>query len=132
MRSLLEVLVRPLVELVERRGRAGHAYVKVLARLYADRRGFAQELAMSHFGDTLGELGERLVEAAPHVSRNVLGRRIALCSQAVLDTLASPQPFAVTEEAPAPTDPREIAAELLDFLEGGLVAPITTREADAA
>jgi AcrR family transcriptional regulator len=122
--ELLEVLVLPLVELVERRRRAGPAYIRLIARLFSDRKSLAYELAMRHFGEVHHELGAQLARALPDVPPAMLARRIALCIQAVLTTLSDPRPLQLAHEAGVPAaDVADVARELVDFLAGGLSAP---------
>ncbi|MEZ4217806.1 MAG: TetR/AcrR family transcriptional regulator [Myxococcota bacterium] len=133
VRRLLGVLVDPLVELVLREPRAGRAYVRLLARLYADRKADAYALAMRHFGEVHTELGHHLARALPDVPPPVLARRIALCVQATLATLADPAPYAVARAAGVPPDaPDAVARELVDFMAGGLCAPAGARGDEVA
>lgn len=121
--SLLGVLVLPLVELLERKPRAGRAYVRLLSRLYSDRKFVAYELAMRYFGDVHRELGLELARAIPDVPPAVLTRRIAVCVQTSLAMLADPEPYEVGREAGVPSDaPEVVARELVDFMAGGLRA----------
>lgn len=118
---LLGVLVLPLVELVEKTPRAGRAYVRLLARLYSDRKFVAYELAMRYFGDVHRDLGIQLAKAIPEVPHDILARRIALCVQVALSTMADPEPYEVAREAGVPPEsPEAIASELVDFMAGGL------------
>ena len=121
--SLLGVLVLPLAELLERKPRAGRAYMRLLSRLYSDRKLVAYELAMRYFGEVHRELGRELVRAIPDVPPAVLTRRIAVCVQTSLAMLADPEPYESSHEADVPSaSPEAVARELVEFMAGGLRA----------
>jgi AcrR family transcriptional regulator len=126
VRRLAEVLVLPWAE-VAVGGRAGRAYIKVLAKLWADRRALVSSIVTAHFGDGYREIGERLARALPEIPRPVLNRRTAFLVQSALTTLGDPDVFeaARSQDDAAPSEAEQIA-ELLDFLVGGLSAPVGT------
>jgi AcrR family transcriptional regulator len=131
--DLLGVLVLPLVELLEKSPRAGRAYVRLLSRLYSDRKLVAYDLAMRYFGEVHRDLGIQLAKAIPELPHDVLARRISLCVQTTLATLADPEPYAVTVQAGvAPQAPQYIASELIDFMAGGLRAAAHAQAANDA
>ena len=62
----------------------------------------------------------------------MLARRIALCVQLTLATIADAQPYEVAREAGVPPDaPEAIARELVDFMAGGLRAAAAGTQAQA-
>jgi len=124
LRALVEVLVLPVAEIALHGGRAGHAYVKLLARLYADGDPFVSDFVLTHFGDLYREIGGRIERALPGIPRPVLHRRIALVVQGTLRALAESEAHGdLAGESAAPGDAQRVR-ELIDFLLGGLTAPV--------
>ena len=122
LRGIVEALALPWAEVALDGGRAGRAYVKLLARLQADGHRFVGDVVMSHFGDTYREIGERAARALPELPRPVVYRRLAIVVQSALHNLAVGNRADRNAEAPPARDDEQIS-ELVDFLLGGLSAP---------
>ncbi len=120
VRRMVEVIAIPWAELIEREGESGRAYVKLMAKLYADGRAFISDFVTARFGESYREIGDRVERALPGVPRPVLNRRLVLVLQAALSALADSNAFAVSGDVLPP--PRESLEELVDFLTAGLRA----------
>ena len=121
VRGLVEALVLPSAELALHGGSSGRAYVKLLARLYADGHRFVSDIVMSHFGDTYREIGERAARALPELPRPVLNRRLVVVVRTALHWLAAADVLGALDGGDA--DDEQRIEEIIDFLVGGLSAP---------
>lgn len=124
VRAVVEVLVRPWAEIALCDGAPGRAYLRLVARLWADRGAMVSGIALRSTAERYAAVGERLAAAVPQLPRSVLERRAALVVQSAVSILADPDFFAAAGQ------PREalpgdasLVEELIDFLAGGLCAP---------
>lgn len=124
LRALVEVLTLPWAEIALGGGRAGRAYVKLLARHYADGDSCVSDFIATHFGDLYREIGARFERALPELPRPVLHRRIGLVVQGTLHALAETETFGALAGKSEALDDDERVGELIDFLLGGLTAPV--------
>jgi AcrR family transcriptional regulator len=124
LRGLVEALVLPWAEIALGGGRPGHAYVKLLARLYADGDAFVSEFVTHHFSDIYQEFGARTERALPDLPRPVLHRRLVLVVQGMLHALAESEIHGALAGGSSTIDDDQRTRELIDFLLGGLCAPI--------
>jgi AcrR family transcriptional regulator len=124
LRGLVEALVVPVAEIALGGGRPGHAYVKLLARLYADGDAFVSEFVANHFGDLYREIGARAERALPDLPRAVLHRRLVLVVQGTLHALADSEIQGTLAAESSSIDDGQRVRELIEFLLGGLSAPI--------
>ncbi|NQT73660.1 MAG: TetR/AcrR family transcriptional regulator [Chloroflexi bacterium] len=126
VRSLIGTLVLPLAELIDSKGNSGLAYVKMLAHLFNERPDLIWTVFMKYNSDNRTRQAEGIVRALPHISVEVLDRRQTLATAAALHWLANPIYFTMEGpdviQRPGGT---EIVSELIDFLAGGLSAPLT-------
>lgn len=124
VRSVVEIIVLPLAEMIAEPGASGRAYIRLLARVYADRKSLVSDMVMSHFGDYYRELGGWLARALPHIPKRVRDRRMSLVVGSSLHTLADSDPFYATELDESELTLLEEVAELIDFGVGGLCGAV--------
>lgn len=123
-RGVVGVLVRPWAELALHGGGPARAWLRLVARLWAQRRALVSGVALNLFPESYAALGEHLVAAAPGVPRAALERRAALIVQSAVSILADPQFFAAAGQPRAQLPGEDaLVEELIDFLAGGLGAP---------
>lgn len=126
VRSLIDTLVLPLAELIDSTGSSGQAYVGMLARFFHERPDLIWTAFVEHNNENRIRQYEGLKKALPDIPEEVIGRRQTLATAAALHWLANPVRF--TEEGPQDTQNpvvEELVSELIDFLAGGLSAPLT-------
>ncbi len=126
VRSLIDTLVLPLAELIDSTGASGQAYVGMLARFFHERPDLLWTAFTKHNNENRIRQYEGMKKALPDIPEEVLGRRQTLATAAALHWLANPVRF--TEEGPQETQSpvaKELVSELIDFLSGGLSAPIS-------
>ncbi len=126
VRSLIETLVIPLTELIEREGASGQAYVDMLARLFQERPDLVWDAFMEHNKENQARQTEGMIKALPGIPADVLGRRQTIAIAAALNWLANPVHF--TMDGPDFTQQsagEALISELVDFLSAGLSAPVT-------
>ncbi len=129
VRSLIETLVQPLAELIDSAGSSGQAYVAMLARFFHERPDLLWTAFMKHNQENMARQAKDMVKALPHIPEEVLGRRQTIGMAAALHWLANPVHF--TREGPQEAHKaiaEESVSELIDFLAGGLSAPLTQAE----
>ncbi len=129
VRSLIGTIVMPLAELIDSAGSYGLAYVKMLAHLFHERPDLVWTVFMKYNSENRARQSEGIIRALPHIPAEVLDRRQTLATAAALHWLSNPIYF--TMEGPDVTqqpEMSELVSELVDFLAGGLSAPLTQVE----
>ena len=118
--KLARLFVEPLISTesddVERQA----VELRLLARAFTEQRGLVQDLTLKHFGELMYALGDLLGEALPELSTDVKQRRIRFCVQTAVETLSGPE----METARSTAERDALVSELIDFLAGGLEAPV--------
>lgn len=122
-RAVVETIVVPLVELIEADPEQGRDYVRVVARLYADRSPTLWRVVLGAFLQGVDRLDSMLAAANPDVPRDVLLVRRTLAMQTILQGLPFEPPPALEPGARArPVDPVGV---LVDFVTAGISAPVS-------
>jgi len=113
--AVVEALVLPLAELVDREGDSGRSYVHFVARLLVDRSPALTRIAAEQFPTGVERLVALLQGSVPAVPAAVLTFRVQLA-------------FTTIFHAVADMADRGGAAALVDFVAGGLGAPVSSAE----
>lgn len=121
-REVLDVLVRPLAELVSREGEGGRRYVRLLSRLQADGDMLSQRFVGERFGASVARLEPLLQRALPDLPSSLVRLRLGLSIELLLRSLAGWQALATQMHA-GTLSLDEFVESLLDFLTGALEAP---------
>ena len=123
IRGLVEALVLPVAELIAREGEPGLRYVRLSARLFADRSPLLARLRETRFRDDFLRISQILQELTPGVPRGALGLRMEIAVHIILHTLGDPRaldPLAVAGPRGAAGCPS--VSVLVDFVAAGLSA----------
>lgn len=120
-RELLEVLVRPLAELMTREGEGGRRYVHLLSRLQAEG-GMDRAFVVRRFGQGVARLEPLLQAALPELPASVVRLRLGLAIELLLRGLAGWETLS-DQVASKDLTLDEFVGVLLDFLTGALEAP---------
>lgn len=124
VRSLIEVLILPLSELIHREGRAGLSYVRAFAGLLHDQPDLVWNIIDKYNAENMQRVQDGLSKALPDLLPGVLRHRLVIGGEALIYCLANPANF--TLDAPG-EDGRpsldEFVSQLVDFLAGGFSAP---------
>jgi len=127
IREIAEALVMPLAEMVLEEGAAGQRYVRFLARLYADRSELLWKVTSGYFMEALAPFANLIARVRPELPSEVINLRLTAAVHTMVQTLAdigsAPRPWQqeLPEEA---RDPQLLIESLLDFIAGGLAAPM--------
>ena len=126
VRSLIETFVLPLAELIASAGSSGQAYVGMLARFFHERPDLLWTAFVKHNNENRIRQYEGMIKALPDIPEDMLRRRQTLATAAELHWLANPVRFTMEElqETQGPVA-EESFSELIDFLAGGLSAPLS-------
>lgn len=126
VRELVDILVLPLARKVIEEGEAGLRYVRLLARLYADRSPQIERIT----GDTASAPANftpvLMSRALPGIPPEVLSWRMHAASHAMLHSLArldEPQPGMPEDDAGRRAFQWRRVRALIEFICGGLAAP---------
>jgi hypothetical protein len=116
-RDLMQAMMQPLVELMERDGEAGERYLRMLCRLQADGE-LEGRFDSFRYGEAVGRLEPLFEKACPDLAPDERRIRLRLALDLMLRGLANWSGFAErlrgSDALPA------FVAVLLDFLAGGL------------
>ncbi len=129
VRDVVDALLDPMTELLDREGEAGRRFIRFLARLQSDRTGVIQKLEKEYFPDVLGRIGKMLRAACPHLPDKERGRRITMMLDAMLQSLSNSDGMIEEWIDPwATVEVKDYVASLKDFLVGGLSAAMTGKK----
>ncbi len=124
VRGLMRVMIEPLAELALSPGEAGQRYVRLIARLYADRSPILEEVSKSYRHVT-SRYPRILYAAEPLQSQAALDIKFEMANHATLQMLAD-----LTNEARswlredlAQTDSAAVIELLVDFTSHGISGP---------
>lgn len=117
VRSILDALVRPMVELLASDGEGGHRYLRLIYRLQADGDLFTLFPA-GRLAGGVDRLAPMLCRALPEIPPSIVEIRLTLVIDIMLRSLALTPPDA------GPSMDEQMCG-LLDFLTGALEAPCT-------
>ena len=119
--GLMRVMIEPLAQLALSGGDAGQRYVRLIARLYADRSPILEEVSRDYRHVTSRYPGI-LYAAEPQQSRAALDIKFEMANHATLQMLAD-----LTNEARSwlredleKTDPAAVVELLVDFTSHGI------------
>ncbi len=99
--------------------------LRLLARSFTEQRSLVEDLTLKHFGDLMYTLGDLLSKALPDLSFDVKCQRMRFCVQAALETLSGSEMEVASQHGDAARE--RLGIDLIDFLAGGLEAPMSTR-----
>ena len=121
LRPILEAFVEPALAMSQYR-HGGGAFVRVVARAYAEKNDGLRKFLSDHYGHVLREFGKAIATCVPGLSKEELYWRLDFLAGALTYAMADfgliKRPSDVTEAAH-----RERAArELIDFAEAGIRA----------
>jgi AcrR family transcriptional regulator len=120
-REILEVLIRPLAELLASEGDGGRRYVRLLSRLQADG-GVDHRFVAERFGGGVARLEPLLQRALPEQAPGLVRLRLGLAIELLTRSLASWEQLAQQMRS-GEFALDEFVEVLLDFLTGALEAP---------
>ncbi|HSX63949.1 MAG TPA: TetR family transcriptional regulator [Pseudoxanthomonas sp.] len=121
LEPILAAFVEPALALAQDR-HGGGAFVRVIARAYAEKNDSLRQFLSDHYGHVLRDFGKAIAACVPELSKEELYWRLDFFSGALTYAMADfgliKRPVGVTE-----TTHRERAArELIRFVEAGLRA----------
>lgn len=123
VRHLVEVLVRPLADLLVESPEVGRRHVQLLAWIFVSRANALHTVIRERFAQAFGRWFQLLSEALPDVPSDVLATRVWILSESVVHGLAkAPGPDVHSEST---LGPEAYLATLIDTLSAGLSAPAT-------
>ncbi len=119
--DIITTLVAPLARFALQGGDEGAAYVRFIARLYADRSPILEEVSL-RYQQVNGVYPGLLQRALPQQEPAALSLRLAMANHAMLQTLADLTAPSRAWLQPADTelDTEQIIAMLIDFMSSGL------------
>ena len=121
LRAVLAAFVEPALALAQDR-QSGGAFVRVIARAYAEKNDNLRKFLSDHYGHVLREFGKAIGACIPGLSKEELYWRLDFFSGALTYAMAD---FGLIKRPPGVTEAahRERAArELIRFAEAGLRA----------
>jgi hypothetical protein len=120
-RDIVAALVVPLAELVSERGVGGERYLRFLARAFEERE-LDFEFVRTRFASGTEPLEPLLLRALPELPVERLRLRLAFALEGLLRGLANRTQLHGWRDDAAQLDMPSYAAELIDFITGGLEA----------
>jgi AcrR family transcriptional regulator len=124
LRTLLEILFRPIADLIETAGSGVHPFVRVMARNLVEPPPFMEKVVLAEFGPAFARFAPHLLRALPHLDRAALLWRARFVIGAANVTFGRMQLVERRlRELGAPTDGETILRQLVAFAEAGLLAP---------
>lgn len=122
--EIVDVIVDPMVYLLEEKGEAGRRFLRFLARLQSDRTRPDREVEYKYHPELADRMGRWIREACPGLSEDERTLRIAMVTDTMLQTLSNAD--FMTEEwrsGEHEAKLRLFVAQLKAFLAAGLGAP---------
>ena len=128
LRTLLEILFRPIADLIETAGAGVHPFVRVMARNLVEPPPFMEKVILAEFGPAFARFAPHLLRALPHLDQATLLWRARFVIGAANVTFGRMQLVERRlRELGAPTDGETILRQLVAFAEAGLLAPEPAR-----
>ena len=123
-RSVMDALLRPMVELLAQEDEAGRRYVRLLARLQSDGE-LDEAFVMARYRAGIDRVEPLLQRALPEHPASLVRLRLLLCIELFMRALADWPTLAATWRDDEPALSLDaFVASLTDFLCGGLEAPV--------
>lgn len=133
LRTLLEILFRPIAALIDTAGPGVHPFARIMARLIVEPPPFMEKIVATEFGPVIARFVPHVLRALPHLDQATLLWRARFLLGAANVTFGR---MRLIErrllEIGAPTDGDTILAQLVAFAEAGLVAPAPSSLASPA
>lgn len=124
LRTLLDMLLRPIAELSDTAGTEVHPFVRVMARNLVETPAFMEKVVLAEFGPAVGRFVPHLLRALPHLDQASLLWRARFVIGAANITFGRMQLVERRlRELGTPTDGETILRQLVAFAEAGLLAP---------
>ena len=124
LRTLLDVIFRPIADLIESAGAEVHPFVRVMARNLVETPAFMERVIPEEFGPAAARFTPHLLRALPHLDRATLLWRARFVIGAANVTFGRMQLVERRlRELGARTDGETILRQLVAFAEAGLLAP---------
>lgn len=121
LRAVLAAFVEPALALAHEKHNGG-AFVRVIARAYAEKNDNLRKFLSDHYGHVLREFARAIATCLPSLSKEQLYWRLDLLAGALTYAMADfgliKRPTGITEEAHR----QRAAAELIQFAEAGFRA----------
>lgn len=125
-RDIVDLIVDPMIELLERKGEAGRRFLRFIARLQSDRTGIHRSEEDKYFPEVRDHLRVLLRQACPGVSNTELQLRTTMMIDTMLQSLSSAEFMTKEWDGDGHQDElTKYAATLKTFLTGGLAASAT-------
>lgn len=124
--DIVNIVVDPMIELLQKKGDAGRRFLRFIARLQSDRAGIHHLEERKHFPEIRERLFDMIRQACPEVPESELQQRATMLTDAVLQSVANAE--CMTTEwtnGDQHTELMRFVANLKTFLAGGLAAPAT-------
>lgn len=126
--DVVRALVMPLAEFVLDGGEAGQRYLRINARLYAERSPLLEQASKRYLQDTSSHFPALLKKSCPQLSHSAIIWRLAAANNCLLQTLVELTP--ASDEQPLrgwigeqlksePLQPTVAVEELVSFISGG-------------
>lgn len=124
LRVLLEMIFRPIADLIETAGSEVHPFVRVMARNLVETPTFMEKVVHDEFGPVAVRFAPHLLRALPHLDQATLLWRARFVLGAANITFGRMQLIERRlRDLGTPTDGRTILSQLVAFAEAGLLAP---------
>jgi AcrR family transcriptional regulator len=132
VREVIEAMVLPLATYAIEHSDSGVRYVRLIARLYADRHPILLDAFTKRLAEGQNLISLLLQRALPTLPKKELHGRLNIATHTMLHTLADlgepPRYTAGSAAAPSKKVRWQGVAQLIDFMSAGMAAPL--RDAD--
>lgn len=124
LQEIVDVLVDPMVFLLEEKGEAGRRFLRFLARLHSDRTTLDRDVEYKYNPEISARLRAWTRAACPGISEDERQLRVTMVANTMLQTLSSADFMAEEWGSDEPDAQLErFVAQLKAFLVAGLAAP---------
>ncbi len=126
VRDVARLFVEPLLPDPEEDPQHHANSLRLLARVFSEQRAMTRDLTLKHFGDSIYALGDFVGTVLSNMPQATQFRRTQFSVEVALESLASFETIELETNPSDSADRDEIVADLIDYLAGGLSAPVTT------
>lgn len=123
LHELVDILVAPLREVLLEDPDGGRDYVRVVAKLYAERGEISDYALMDEFREPVAQLMEAFAKVLPGLPMSVLRLRYGFALETMVNTLACVNFPTHLDDSGSAEDLELMVAELQRFIAAGLSAP---------
>lgn len=124
--DIVNIIVDPMIDLLEQKGEAGRRFIRFIARLQSDRTPLHIEQERKHYPEMRARMEAMLQQACPNVPKAELEVRITMMIDTVLQSLSNADFMSQEWDGDGPRDElAKFARTLKGFLTGGVSAPAT-------